>query len=722
MPTAAVTIPASESSPIETAPLPLPIGPEHFLNRELSWLEFNGRVLEEAEDETNPLLERLKFLSIFSGNLDEFMMVRLSGIRAQLRGDAEPEDQLPDTLSTQEQFNQAHSRTHELVERQYKCLNDLILPRLAEKGLRLLDPSELSSEQQSFMNDFFHQTVYPVLTPMAIDPSHPTPHLRSRGLYVAALIEQKALRPGGPKKLLAVVQIPSVLPRLIRLPSNPEMYQYILLDQFVGARLSQLFGGSEVTCWTTMRITRDSDLDIDGDQVLTDLSQAVEEGLRQLRHREVVRLEIAANTDEKLLEHLRRPMQLQPEEIYQVPGLLDLTSLMEWHGLESFSQLRDDPFVARRPIGFEEGADFFRTIRKRDVLIHHPYETFHCVIEFLQQAAEDPDVLAIKQTLYRTGKESPIVRALIKAAENGKNVTAVVELLARFDELSNVTWARQLERAGVHVVYGFVTLKTHCKVTLVVRREGDKLRRYVHLGTGNYNASTAKIYTDFGLFTSRRRFGEDATALFNFLTGYARGHAWHRLAISPQDLHRRVLELIRRETDHAKNGTGGRIIAKLNALVDPEAITALYRASQAGVKIDLQIRGSCTLRPGVPGISDNIRVTSVLDRFLEHSRLYLFGTGDECELFLSSADWMPRNFHRRVEVMFPVLEPSIKKRFLTQIIPLQFEDNVKTREMLPDGKYRRVQRPDGVPPRRAQVSFLLEPPFVDSTDHEALNR
>jgi polyphosphate kinase len=714
--------PIPERTPEATAPQSLPIGPEHFVNRELSWLEFNGRVLEEAEDETNPLLERLKFLSIFSSNLDEFMMVRLSGIRSQLRGDAEPEDQLPETLTIQEQFNQAHTRAVELVQRQYACWSVQVQPRLAEHGLKLIASGDLTSDQRTFMDEFFRQTVYPVLTPMAIDPSHPTPHLRSRGLYVAALIEQKGLRPGGPKKLLAVVQIPSVLPRLIRLPGNPDVYHYVLLDQFVGARLGQLFGGSEVVCWTTMRITRDSDLDIDGDQVLTDLSQAVEEGLKQLRHRDVVRLEIAAGTDEKLLEHLRRPMQLQPQEIYHIPGPLDLTSLMEWHGLDKFSHLRDEPFIPRRPIGFEEGADFFRTIRKRDVIIHHPYESFNCVIEFLQQAAEDPDVLAIKQTLYRTGNESPVIRALITAAENGKNVTAVVELLARFDELSNVTWARQLERAGVHVVYGFVNLKTHCKLTLVVRREGDKLRRYVHLGTGNYNAATAKVYTDFGLFTSRRRFGEDATALFNYLTGYARGHDWHRFTISPTDFQRRILELIRRETENAQSGIGGRIVAKLNALVDPEVITALYLASQAGVSIDLQIRGSSSLRPGIAGISDNIRVTSILDRFLEHSRLYLFGAGEDPDLFLSSADWMPRNFRRRVEVMFPVLEASIKRRFLSRIIPLQFEDNVKAREMLPDGTYRRIQRPDGDPPRRAQLSFLIEPPFVDTTDHEALNR
>ncbi len=690
----------TEIEPVKT------IGPEHFANRELSWLEFNARVLEEAEDETNPLLERVKFLSIFSGNLDEFMMVRLSGIRSQLQGLAEPEDRLPEQLSVQEIYNQAHARVRELVTRQYSCLNKQLLPRLAKEGIRFLAPADLSPEQQQYIDTYFRQTVFPVLTPMAIDPSHPTPHLRSRGLYLAAVIEQRGTRIGGPKKLLAAVQLPSVLPRMIRLPGPG--HDFILLEQFVASRLDQLFGGSDIVCWTTMRITRDADLDIDGDQVLHDLSQAVEEGLKALRHREVVRLEIAAHTNEKLLDSIRRPIQLPPQEIYEVDGPLDLTAFMELHALEAFPQLHDEPFTPRRPPGFEEGADIFRTIKKRDVLTHHPYESFGCVVDFLNQASNDPDVLAIKQTLYRTGSESPVVRSLINAAEKGKNVTAVVELLARFDEQSNVNWARQLERAGVHVVYGFVALKTHCKVTLVVRREGEKLRRYVHLGTGNYNATTAKIYTDFGLFTSRKRFGEDATALFNFLTGYSRGHEWQCFTISPHDLHSRVLELINRETQNARQGIGGRIIAKLNALVCPDVIEALYRASQAGVQISLLIRGSCCLRPGIPGISDNIRVTSVLDRFLEHSRVCVFGQGDDADVFISSADWMPRNFRRRVEVMFPVIEPPLKKRLLNRILPTMLGDNVKARELQPDGKYHRVTREPDVAPLRAQLKFLSD--------------
>lgn len=682
------------------------IGPEHFLNRELTWLEFNARVLEEAEDETNPLLERVKFLSIFSSNLDEFFMVRISGVRSQMLGMAEPEDRLPEQHTVQEVFQLCHVRTHELVNRQCRLLKDDLLPRLAKEGIRLLRTEELSEDQQTFLEGHFRQTVFPVLTPMAIDPSHPTPHLRSRGLYMAAIIEQRpGTRSTGPRRMLAAVQLPPVLPRLIRLPG--EANDFVLLEDMVVARMDQLFGGSQIVCSTTMRITRDADFDLDGDQVLQDLSRAVEEGLKTLRHREVVRLEIAAGTNPELLELIRKPLKIYPAETYEIDGPLDLTTFMDWHSLEGFGSLRDEGFTPRRPAGLDDD-DYFETIRKRDVLVHHPYESFGCVVDFLIQAAEDPDVLAIKQTLYRTGHESPIIRALISAAEKGKNVTAVVELLARFDEQSNVNWARQLERAGVHVVFGFVDLKTHCKVTLVVRREGDKLRRYVHLGTGNYNATTAKIYTDFGLFTCRRRFGEDASALFNLLTGYSQGHEWQCFTLSPFHLHQRILDLIHRETERARAGQGGYIAAKLNALVDPDAILALYRASEAGVKIDLIVRGSCCLRPRLPGISDNIRVISILDRFLEHSRMYVFGQGDDADVFIASADWMPRNFVRRVEVMFPIIEPALKRRLLQNYLPTLLGDNVKAREMQPDGKYHRVTRGPGEPPVRAQIKFLEE--------------
>jgi polyphosphate kinase len=702
-------------SPV-TPPAEPVFGPSHFVNRELSWLEFNARVLEEAEDETNPLLERAKFLSIFSSNLDEFMMVRVSGLRSQVHGISEPEDPIPDQLSARDQFELTHKRTRELVTRQYACLNERILPLLKKEKIRLLPPDQLSPEQLEFMDEYFDQTVYPVLTPMAIDPSHPPPHLRNRGLYLAAIIQQRGPRLGGPRRLLAVVQIPNVLPRMIKLPS--EGADYVLLEQFVGSRLEQLFGGSAVLFWTAMRMTRDADLDIDGDHVLQDLSKAIEEGLKALRTRDAIRLEVAAGANPQLIEAIRQPLELLDHEIYEVDGPLDLTCLMALVGMEGFANLQDEPFTPRRPTGLPEGADVFKEIRRRDILVHHPYESFQCVIDFINQAATDPDVLAIKQTLYRTGSDSPIIKALINAADNGKNVTAVVELKARFDEHTNVNFARQMERAGVHVVYGFMDLKTHCKVTLVVRKEAARLRRYVHLGTGNYNATTAKIYTDLGLFTCRHKYGADATALFNLLTGYSRGHKWERLFTAPNDLLPKVLELIQRETDRAASGQPGQILVKLNALVDRNVIEALYRASQAGVQIQIQCRGSCCLRPGLPGMSENIRVTSIIDRFLEHSRIYVFGTGEEAEVFLSSADWMPRNFVRRVEVMFPVLQPSLKKHILEQILPVMFSDNVKTREMQSDGSYRRVVRPANTPALRAQIRLLAGLPMDDTPEGE----
>ncbi|MFM8286344.1 MAG: polyphosphate kinase 1 [Planctomycetaceae bacterium] len=686
----------------------LAIGPEHFVNRELSWLEFNARVLEEAEDAGNLLLERLKFLSIFSGNLDEFMMVRVSGLREQMQGLAEPEDRMPEALSLHDQFLQVHDRTHRLVERQYRCLRDQVLPGLAQAGIRLLDPDSLPAEHQQHLNTFFQQTVFPVLTPVAIDPSHPTPHLRSRGLYLAAMIDQASYRTASTNRLLAVVHLPPVLPRLIRLPGDAD--SFVLLEQLVGTRLEQLFSGSSIVCWTTIRITRDADLDIDGDQALQDLSQAVEEGLKQLRHRDVVRLEVAPGADATLVAAVCRPLGLMPGELYEVDGPLDLTVFNEWQSLPGYPHLHDEPFTPKRPVGLGEGANFFETIRQRDVLIHHPYESFGCVTEFLQQAAEDPDVLAIKQTLYRAGSESPIIRALIAAADKGKSVTAVVELLARFDEQSNVKWARQMERAGVHVVYGFVDRKTHCKLTLVVRREADRIRRYVHLGTGNYNAATSRIYTDLGLFTARESFGEDASALFNYLTGYSTGYQWRQFTVSPDNLHDRVLQLIDAETEKARNRKPARIFAKLNQLVDPEVIAALYRASQAGVPVELVVRGSCCLRPGVAGLSETIRVTSILDRFLEHSRIYVFGAPPDEEVYLASADWMPRNFRRRVEIMFPVLEPTLKRRIVEGILPTLVQDTVKARLMQGDGTYTRVTPAIGQKPLRAQLQFLSDPP------------
>jgi len=678
--------------------------PEHYIDRDISWLEFNARVLEEAEDESNPLLERVKFLSIFSSNLDEFMMVRVSGIRSQLfDGEKADSDQVPG-MSPRDLFDQIHRRTHELVRRQYTCLQQGVLPAIAEHGIRILSADELTEQQQRHAEDHFEQTVFPVLTPMAIDPSHPTPHLQNRGLYLAAIIQPSQRRRGGPKRLLAVVQIPGVLPRLVPLPGKGS--NFILLDELVASRLDRLFGLSDIISWTTVRITRDADLDIDGDEVMHDLSEAIEEGLKALKHRNLVRLEVGAGADKKVVEAVSEQFRLEPGEIYEVDGPLDLTVLLSWHGLVGYDHLRDAPFTPRRPTDLPEGADVFTAIRKRDILVHHPYESFASVVDFLDQAAEDPNVLAIKQTIYRSGSESPIVRALIKAADAGKNVTAVVELKARFDERANVNWARQMERAGVHVIFGFLDLKTHCKVALVVRQEGNKLRRYVHLGTGNYNATTAKIYTDLGLFTCRQKYGDDVSALFNLLTGYSQGHRWKRLIVAPYDLQNETLRLIRRETERVNEGGKGRIFAKLNSLVDVQVIDALYEASQAGVKIELICRGSCCLIPGVPGLSENIQVRSIIDRFLEHSRIYVFGVGEDVEVYLSSADWMPRNFRRRVETMFPILDSTLKKRILESLLPTLLGDNVKAREMQSDGSYQHILPQKDVAPARSQLQFL----------------
>ncbi len=696
----------SRESGLESAP--------QYINRDVSWLEFNARVLEEAEDESNPLLERVKFLSIFSSNLDEFMMVRVSGIRSLVFHEAHAMEETPDRSAPRDLFDRIHDRIHQLVDRQYACLQQAVLPTIAGHGIRLRDPDELSKAQQQHVEEHFEQTVFPVLTPMAIDPSHPTPQLQNRGLYLAAMIQPFQRRRGGPKRLLAVVQIPAVLPRLVPLPGDDD--DFILLDRLVASRLDRLFGGSEIVCWTTIRITRDADLDIDGDEVMHDLSQAIEEGLKALKHRNPVRLEVSAGADQKLVDTLAEQLQLEQREIYHVDGPLDLTILMAWHGLPAYEHLRDAPFTPRRPAELPEGADVFAAVRKRDILVHHPYESFGCVVDFLEQAAADPNVLAIKQTLYRSGSESPIVRALMNAAEAGKNVTAVVELKARFDERTNVGWARQMEQAGVHVVFGFLDLKTHCKITLVVRQEGSRLRRYVHLGTGNYNSATAKIYTDLGLFTSRQKFGDDATALFNMLTGYSLGHQWKRLIIAPHDLQPKTIDLIRRETEKAVSGQPARIFAKLNSLVDGQVIDALYEASQAGVEVDLLCRGSCCLVPGVPGLSENIRVRSIIDRFLEHSRIYIFGTGDEAEIYLSSADWMPRNFRRRVEAMFPILEPSLKARIVDSIVPILLGDNVKARVMQPDGSYIHSTPENGAPPLRAQMQLLDEHSVSESED------
>ena len=688
--------------------------PEHFINRELSWLEFNARVLEEAQDASNPLMERVKFLSIFSSNLDEFFMVRVAGLREQAFGGVAAQDITADGYRAHSQLLKISGRTRELVEQQYNCFNEAILPALAEEGIHILSEEELDKSQRKITDEFFDRRAFPILTPMAIDPSHPSPRFHNRGLYLVALLHRT--QGVGPPDLFAVVQLPQVLPRFINVGSLGS-HELVLLEDILAAKLPELFGGYEIAHHASFRITRDMDVDL-LEQEADDMLRAIEQRLRARNHSEAVRLEVQSNIGRDLLSMLIKEESLYHKyeiegqsysEIYRQDGMLDMTSLWEIVGLRGHEKLRQPSFTPRVPLGLSRKDDLFAEIADRDILLHHPFDSFDPVVNFIETAAEDSQVLAIKQTLYRTSGDSPIVRALIQAAGNGKHVTALVELKARFDEANNIDWARQMERAGVHVVYGFMDLKTHCKLAMVVRQEGKKVRRYVHLCTGNYNPSTAKLYTDIGLFTSNKLIADDASALFNFLTGYSQGHKWRKLVVAPQDLHRRTLELIDEQAKRAEQGKKSRISAKLNSLVDRETIEALYRASQAGVPIELLVRGICCLRPGLAGISENIEVRSIVDQFLEHSRIMIFGVGSKTQAFLSSADWMPRNFERRVEVMFPIEAPELKQHLCEKVLPTYWQDNTRARRLMPDGTYVRLTAWHGEDVYRSQHDLLKGP-------------
>jgi polyphosphate kinase len=686
-------------------------GPECFINRELSWLEFNARVLEEAENPENPLMERLKFLAIFSSNLDEFFMVRVSGLREQAFGESAPQDRAADGMTAIEQLRAVARRTQDLVARQYRCLKESIGPAMAAEGFELLRYDVLEGDQREHVDSFFRDRVLPILTPMAVDPAHPPPRYHNRGLYLGVMLEHAEGL--GPKRLFAVVQVPQVLPRIIAVPATADgRTSFVLLEDVVAARLPELFGGFQVRSWTAFRITRDSDLEL-LEQESDDMLRLIEDRLKARQRGQAVRIEIASKADESLAHTIIAAEDLHDgsgdgySEVYRIDGPLDLTALWDIYRMPGHDRLHDKPFTPRLPRGLDRrGGDIFSAIASHDVLLHHPYESFDPVVDFVTSAAADPRVLAIKQTLYRTSGDSPIPRALIAAAESGKQVTALVELKARFDEANNVSWARQMERAGVHVVFGFLDLKTHCKLSLVVRNEGQRLRRYVHLGTGNYNPSTATVYTDLGLFTADEAIAEDASALFNLLTGYSQGHPWRKLVVAPNDLHRRTVELIDEQAARAQAGKPARIFAKLNALVDPAVIESLYRASRAGVPIDIVARGICALRPGVKGLSETIRVRSIVDRFLEHSRIYVFGPDDDARVFLSSADWMPRNFFRRVEIMFPVLAADLAARILTEIVPMYLADNTRARVLDSTGSFHLLKPAPGEPAVRCQYQML----------------
>lgn len=675
--------------------------PEHFLNRELSWLEFNQRVLDESRDASNPLLERLKFFTIVSSNLDEFFEVRVARLKQEIES-GQTERSL-DGMTSSETLRAVIRRVRKMVADQYACWRDELQPALAGHRIRILPITELSRSDRAWLEVFYWQQVRPVLTPLAIDPAHPFPQLLNKSLNLIVRLEMK--KGAEMHKHLAVVQLPAILPRLVQLPRKDGRRDYVYLGELIGHFLADVFPGTTILGWWPLRITRNSELYIDEEEE-SNLLKAVETELHNRRRGDAVRLELDHRCPTHIRDALLKTFRLTEDDLYLIDGPLNPTRLMALYQGDHSPELRDPQFVA--PIGraFRGQEDVFSVIREQDVLLHHPYEHFDSVVQFLEQAAEDRDVLAIKMTLYRTGGDERIVGALMKAVRNGKQVTAVVELRARFDEANNIQWARRLEENGVHVVYGLVGYKIHAKATLVVRRERVNIRRYVHLATGNYNPTTARLYTDLGLFTCRAEFGEDATNLFNLLTGICQFQEMKRLLVAPFDLHDRLMELIGREARNARRGLPARIIAKVNSLAEPEIMQALYHASQAGVKIDLIVRGVCCLRPGVPGISENLTVRSIVDHFLEHTRIYYFENACDPEVFLGSADWLPRNLFRRIETVFPIQDGILRERLITEILGTILADNQKARLLFADGSYQRTPLAAGDPARRSQTEFL----------------
>lgn len=660
--------------------------PSYYDNRELSWIKFDNRVLSEAKDKTIPLLERLKFVSITSSNLDEFFMVRVASLLDMVHANYKKRDIAGMTAG--EQLAAINSATRELVNTQYNTYTRSLVPLMNKEGIYLVDAYEdLTKEQEKFVDRYFMESVYPVLTPMAVDASRPFPLIRNKTLNIAALLSSKQAED---ETVFATVQVPSVLPRLVQIPSEEGTKSFILLEQIIERNIGILFSNYKVLCAHPYRIMRNADLTIDEDEA-SDLLKEIESKLKMRQWGEVIRLEIEDKADKKLLKFLKTELKVAQEDVFHIAGPIDLTFLMKLYGIEGYDHLRYKSYTPQRVPEIEPGSDIFAAIRKGDIFLHHPYETFDPVVDFIRHASVDPDVLAIKQTLYRVSGNSPIISSLAQAAENGKQVTVLVELKARFDEEHNIVWAKKLEQAGCHVIYGLVGLKTHSKIALVVRREEDGIRRYVHLGTGNYNDSTAKLYTDCGIFTCKESIGEDATAVFNMLSGYSEPLSWNELILAPYWLRDKFLHLIAREKKHAQQGREARIVAKMNSLCDPGIIEALYEASAAGVKIDLIVRGICCLKVGIPGVSENITVRSIVGNFLEHSRIFYFWNDGNTEVYMGSADWMPRNLDRRVEIIFPVLEEELKEKAL-HILEVELADNVKARVMQADGTYEKLDK------------------------------
>ena len=678
-----------------------------YVNRELSWIEFNYRVLSEARDKSTPLFDRLKFLSITASNLDEFYMVRVASLKDMVHAKYAKKDIAG--LTAKEQLDKISEKTHQLVDLQYSTYNRSLVPALKQNGLRIvMEHEDLTEDEAAFADEYFHKNVYPVLTPMAFDSSRPFPLIRNKTLNIAALLKKKNEKEA--ELEFAMVQVPSVIPRIVELPEekdeNGETQRVvILLEEIIERNMQSLFLNYDIVASHPFRIMRNADFSLDEEEAV-DLLEEIQKQLKKRQWGEAIRLEVESGMDKRLLKIIKKELNIETQNIYEIDGPLDLTVLMKIYGLDGFDHLKTPRYEPQQSPALPAGCNIFEEIRKGDILLHHPFQSFTPVVDFIRQAARDPEVLAIKQTLYRVSGNSPIIAALAQAAENGKQVTVLVELKARFDEENNIVWARMLEKAGCHVIYGLVGLKTHSKITLVVRREEDGIRRYVHLGTGNYNDATAKLYTDVGMLTCAERIGEDATAVFNMLSGYSEPLFWNKLALAPLWLKDKFLHLIEREKNYALEGKNAHIIAKMNSLCDKDIIRALYEASAAGVKIELIVRGICCLKVGIPGVSENISVRSIVGNFLEHSRIFYFANDDHYEIYCGSADWMPRNLERRVEILFPVDRPELKEELL-HILNSQLKDNVKASILQPDGSYEKQDK-RGKQLFNSQDAFCLE--------------
>ncbi len=655
--------------------------PEYYRNRELSWLQFNERILLEAKDKTNRLFERLKFLSITASNLDEFFMVRV----ASLKDMVDAKFTKPDLagMKPKEQLVEILKETHGFMGKQYSTFNRSLLPLLDKEGLTILTAHEQMNEVQcKFVDDYFDEMIYPILTPMAVDSARPFPLIRNKSLNICVLLK------GKDEENYATVQVPAVVSRIVELPSDNGR-TVILLEQIIERNIDKLFSNHKVICAYPYRITRNADLSIDEDDA-ADLLEEIQKQLKKRQRGEAIRLEIEDKCDKNIIKFLKRELNVGDESIYKISGPIDLTFLMKLYGMEGFEYLKDEKYIPVQSAMINDDEDIFTQISRNDILLHHPYESFDPVVDFVRQAANDENVLAIKQTLYRVSGNSPIIASLAKAADNGKQVTVLVELKARFDEENNIQWAKKLEKSGCHVIYGLMGLKTHSKITLVVRKEDEGIKRYVHLGTGNYNDATAKLYTDMGLLTCNEAIGEDATAVFNMISGYSEPKQWNKLSLAPYWLRDRFLYLIRREAMYAKEGRKAFITAKMNSLCDKEIIAALYEASSAGVEINLIVRGICCLKTGIPGISENIHVRSIVGTFLEHSRIFYFSNGGNEEVYMASADWMPRNLDKRVEILFPVEDERLKTEVIN-ILNIQLADTLKVHILVGD-QYEKVDK------------------------------